>query len=59
MADGTLVATPEQPDESMVAGLLTLSDVMGTGHHAAVWPPAYDPGRLSSWSATARWASAA
>jgi len=36
MADGTLVATPEQPDESMVAGLLTLSDVMGTGHHAAL-----------------------
>jgi threonine dehydrogenase-like Zn-dependent dehydrogenase len=36
MADGTLVATPEQPDESMVASLLTLSDVMGTGHHAAL-----------------------
>ena len=36
MADGTLVATPDQPDESMMAGLLTLSDVMGTGHHAAL-----------------------
>ncbi len=36
MADGTLVATPEVPDDSMVASLLTLSDVMGTGHHAAV-----------------------
>ncbi len=36
MADGTLVATPDLPDESMIAGLLTLSDVMGTGHHAAV-----------------------
>jgi threonine dehydrogenase-like Zn-dependent dehydrogenase len=36
MADGTLVATPEQPDESMLASLLTLSDVMGTGHHAAL-----------------------
>ena len=35
MADGTLVATPEQPDDSMVPELLTLSDVMGTGHHAA------------------------
>jgi threonine dehydrogenase-like Zn-dependent dehydrogenase len=35
MADGTLVATPGQPDESMLASLLTLSDVMGTGHHAA------------------------
>ncbi|WP_426564528.1 zinc-dependent alcohol dehydrogenase family protein [Angustibacter sp. McL0619] len=35
MADGTLVATPELPDDAMVASLLTLSDVMGTGHHAA------------------------
>ncbi len=35
MADGTLVATPEQPDEAMVPSLLTLSDVMGTGWHAA------------------------
>ena len=36
MADGTLVATPDLPDDSMVASLLTLSDVMGTGHHAAL-----------------------
>jgi threonine dehydrogenase-like Zn-dependent dehydrogenase len=36
MADGTLVATPEMPDDAMVPSLLTLSDVMGTGHHAAV-----------------------
>ncbi|MEO7981171.1 MAG: zinc-dependent alcohol dehydrogenase family protein [Sporichthyaceae bacterium] len=36
MADGTLVATPEMPDDSMLASLLTLSDVMGTGHHAAL-----------------------
>ncbi len=36
MADGTLVATPEMPDPDQVPGLLTLSDVMGTGHHAAV-----------------------
>jgi threonine dehydrogenase-like Zn-dependent dehydrogenase len=36
LADGTLVATPEVPDESLIASLLTLSDVMGTGHHAAV-----------------------
>ena len=35
MADGTLVATPEMPDDAMVPSLLTLSDVMGTGHHAA------------------------
>lgn len=36
LADGTLVTTPEAPDESMIADLLTLSDVMATGHHAAV-----------------------
>ena len=35
-ADGTLVATPDQPDEALVPALLALSDVMGTGHHAAV-----------------------
>ncbi|MEV0803562.1 MULTISPECIES: zinc-dependent alcohol dehydrogenase family protein [unclassified Kribbella] len=34
-ADGTLVATPEPPDDSMVPSLLALSDVMGTGWHAA------------------------
>lgn len=36
MADGTLVATHEVPDDSLVPALLALSDVMGTGHHAAV-----------------------
>lgn len=35
-ADGSLVATPAMPDEELVPHLLTLSDVMGTGHHAAV-----------------------
>ncbi|MFC0624772.1 zinc-dependent alcohol dehydrogenase family protein [Kribbella deserti] len=35
-ADGTLVATPEMPDRSLIPSLLTLSDVMGTGWHAAV-----------------------
>jgi threonine dehydrogenase-like Zn-dependent dehydrogenase len=35
-ADGTLLATPEQPDEALVPSLLALSDVMGTGWHAAV-----------------------
>jgi len=35
-ADGTLVATASQPDQAMVAQLLTLSDVFPTGHHAAV-----------------------
>jgi len=35
-ADGTLVATPGQPAEHLIPSLLTLSDVMGTGHHAAI-----------------------
>jgi threonine dehydrogenase-like Zn-dependent dehydrogenase len=35
-ADGTLVATPGQPSPEQVPGLLTLADVMGTGHHAAL-----------------------
>jgi len=35
LADGTLVSTPEPPQASMVPSLLTLSDVMGTGWHAA------------------------
>ena len=36
LADGTLVATPAQPDDALIPSLLTLSDVMGTGHHAAL-----------------------
>lgn len=36
LADGTLVALPEAPGEDRLAALLTLTDVMGTGHHAAV-----------------------
>lgn len=35
LADGTLVATPEPPPESLIPSLLTLSDVMGTGWFAA------------------------
>lgn len=35
-ADGTLVALPEQPDDKQIPSLLSLSDVMGTGHHAAL-----------------------
>ncbi len=35
LADGTLVATVEPPDDAQVPALLALSDVMGTGHHAA------------------------
>ena len=36
LADGTLVATRETPDEAMIPSLLALSDVMGTGWHAAM-----------------------
>jgi threonine dehydrogenase-like Zn-dependent dehydrogenase len=36
-ADGTLFAVPGgEPDAALIPHLLTLSDVMGTGHHAAV-----------------------
>jgi threonine dehydrogenase-like Zn-dependent dehydrogenase len=35
-ADGTLFALPVGPDEALMPSLLTLSDVMGTGHHAAI-----------------------
>ena len=35
-ADGTLVVLPVGRDDAMMPSLLTLSDVMGTGHHAAV-----------------------
>ncbi len=36
LADGTLVATAEVPSDDLVPSLLALSDVMGTGWHAAV-----------------------
>jgi threonine dehydrogenase-like Zn-dependent dehydrogenase len=36
LADGTLVKVPGTVDASMYAGLLTLSDVYGTGWHAAI-----------------------
>jgi hypothetical protein len=35
-ADGTLVVLPAVVDDLLMPSLLTLSDVMGTGHHAAV-----------------------
>jgi threonine dehydrogenase-like Zn-dependent dehydrogenase len=35
-ADGTLVALPVERDDALMASLVTLSDVMGTGHHAAI-----------------------
>src|SRR5215217_4807768 len=36
LADGTLYPLPVGEDHALVPSLLTLSDVMGTGHHAAV-----------------------
>ncbi len=35
-ADGTLVVLPVGEDDALMPSLLTLSDVLGTGHHAAV-----------------------
>jgi len=35
-ADGTLYPIPVGPDDALMPSLLTLSDVMGTGHHAAI-----------------------
>ncbi len=34
-ADGTLVVLPVGADDALMPSLLTLSDLMGTGHHAA------------------------
>ncbi|MGW5968540.1 zinc-dependent alcohol dehydrogenase family protein [Streptomyces sp. NPDC055186] len=36
LADGTLVATPDIPDDDLVPGLLAASDVLGTGWFGAV-----------------------
>src|SRR5512133_1600519 len=35
-ADGTLVVLPVDRDDALMPSLLTLSDVMATGHHAAL-----------------------
>jgi threonine dehydrogenase-like Zn-dependent dehydrogenase len=35
-ADGTLVVLPVGPDDELMPSLLTLADVMATGHHAAL-----------------------
>ena len=44
-ADGTLVRLPVGRDDALMPSLLTLSDVMGTGHHAARAAQA-GPGRI-------------
>jgi len=36
LADGTLVKLPVAADSALMPSLLTLADVLGTGHHAAV-----------------------
>jgi threonine dehydrogenase-like Zn-dependent dehydrogenase len=36
LADGTLVKLPVESDHELMPSLLTLTDVMGTGHHAAL-----------------------
>jgi len=36
LADGTLFPIGMHADDALMASLLTLSDVMGTGHHAAI-----------------------
>ena len=36
LADGTLFVVPAGKEDALMSSLLTLSDVMGTGHHAAV-----------------------
>ena len=44
LADGTLVATPGQPDADLIPSLLAASDVLGTGWFAAV-AAAVGPGK--------------
>src|SRR5947209_20090648 len=46
-ADGTLVVLPVGTDDALMPSLLTLSDVMGTGHHAAV-AAKVGPGRTAA-----------
>jgi threonine dehydrogenase-like Zn-dependent dehydrogenase len=46
-ADGTLVVLPVGPDDALMPSLLTLSDVMGTGHHAAL-AAKVRPGRIAA-----------
>jgi threonine dehydrogenase-like Zn-dependent dehydrogenase len=45
LADGTLVKLPVESDHQLMPSLLTLTDVMGTGHHAAL-AARVAPGRI-------------
>src|SRR6266511_4296618 len=55
LADGTLYVLPVREDHAWVPSLLTLSDVMGTGHHAArgcngvAWEESSGRRRRRSW----------
>jgi threonine dehydrogenase-like Zn-dependent dehydrogenase len=55
-ADGTLVVLPVNEDDALLPSLLSLSDVMSTGHHAALAARSNPPGELQLWG-TARSAS--
>jgi threonine dehydrogenase-like Zn-dependent dehydrogenase len=46
-ADGTLVALPGGVDKALMPSLLTLTDVMSTGHHAAVTAEV-SPGKIAA-----------
>lgn len=46
-ADGTLHSINVGPDDALMPSLLTLSDVMGTGHHAAL-AARVKPGRIAA-----------
>jgi hypothetical protein len=46
-ADGTLVVLRVGPDHALMPSLLTLSDVMGTGHHAAL-SARVEPGKIAA-----------
>ena len=56
LADGTLVAAPVEEDSPLIPSLLTLSDVYGTGYHAAI-KASISPGPRSPSSVTAPSAS--
>ena len=48
LADGTLYPLEVKEDDALMPSLLTLSDVMGTGHHAAV-AAKVAPGQSALW----------
>jgi threonine dehydrogenase-like Zn-dependent dehydrogenase len=47
LADGTLLALPVEEDHALMPSLLTLTDVMGTGHHAALRAQV-SPGKIAA-----------